>query len=58
MKKEKKPEPKSDFLSIRISPPLKEKLLKIAQKQERSLSWIVAKIIEKYLQEHPNSDFE
>lgn len=46
----KKPAPKkSEFLSIRISLTTKNKLLKIAEEQERSISWLVGKIVEDYL---------
>ena len=40
---------KSEFLSVRVSPTVKEKLEKIAQKNERTLSWVIAKIIDKHL---------
>ena len=46
-----KKDKKSDFLSVRIPPKLKEKLLQISKEKERSLSWIIGKILEKYLKE-------
>ncbi|MBT7065014.1 MAG: hypothetical protein HN919_01815 [Verrucomicrobia bacterium] len=47
----KKPsnEAKSEFLSIRIARTTKDALERIAVAEERSLSWIVGKIIEDYI---------
>jgi len=40
---------KSEFLSVRVAKEIKEELEGIAQENERSVSWVVGKIIEKYL---------
>lgn len=42
-------ERKSEFLSVRVPSSTKKALDKIAQDKERSLSWIVGKILEDYL---------
>lgn len=52
----KKRDKKSEFLSLRIPPALKEKLAKIADKKDRTLSWVIGKIIEKYLQNNDGKD--
>ena len=48
MRKQTK-ERKSEFLSVRVPSSAKNALDKIAQDNERSLSWIVGKILEDYL---------
>ncbi|MCD4812909.1 ribbon-helix-helix domain-containing protein [bacterium] len=40
---------KSEFISVRISEDSKKALQKIAAREDRSISWIVAKIIEDHL---------
>ncbi|MCG8434139.1 MAG: hypothetical protein MJA83_08925 [Gammaproteobacteria bacterium] len=40
---------KTEFLSIRVSQPVKRKLQKLADDQDRPLSWVVNKILEKYV---------
>lgn len=46
-----KKDPKSEFLSIRLSRETKAKLEKLAEAEDRSLSWLVAKILEEHLKE-------
>ena len=45
----KPPEKKTEFLSVRVPTPTKTALAEIAAENERSLSWVVAKILEEYL---------
>ena len=45
----KKRVPKKEFLSVRVSVTTKTALDKIADSQDRTLSWLVAKILEDYL---------
>ena len=40
---------KTEFISLRISKSVKAKLEAIALQQERPLSWVVSKIIEKHV---------
>jgi len=40
---------KSEFLSVRVAKEMKAELEKIAEDNDRSISWVVGKIIEKYL---------
>ena len=40
---------KTEFLSVRVPASTKTALLRIAEEKERSLSWIVAKILDNYL---------
>ena len=40
---------KSEFLSVRVPKDTKAELEKIAEDNERSISWVVGKIIDKYL---------
>ncbi len=40
---------KTDFLSVRVSEVTKDALEEIAGSEDRSLSWLVAKILEDYL---------
>ena len=42
---------KAEFLSVRVSPDVKAKLEKLAESQERTLSWLVGKILEDYITE-------
>ncbi len=44
-----KNEAKTEFLSVRLSKEMKAELEEIAEKEERTLSWVVAKILEKHL---------
>ena len=41
---------KKEFLSVRVSSEVKAKLEDIAEENERSLSWVVAKIISNHLE--------
>ena len=45
----KKKDTKTEFLSVRVAPETKKSLEKIAEKQDRTLSWLVAKILKDYL---------
>ena len=40
---------KTEFLSVRVSEGTKDALEEIAESEDRSLSWLVAKILEDYL---------
>lgn len=40
---------KTEFLSLRVSKDVKNKLEIIAAQQERPLSWVVSKILEKHV---------
>ncbi len=40
---------KTEFISVRISKATKKKLEKLAKEKERSLSWLVSKIIETHI---------
>ena len=40
---------KTEFLSVRVPASTKVALLEIAEENERSLSWVVAKILDRYL---------
>ena len=40
---------KSEFLSVRVAKETKVELEKIAEENDRSISWVVGKIIDKYL---------
>lgn len=40
---------KTEFLSLRVSKDVKNKLETIAAQQERPLSWVVSKILEKHV---------
>jgi len=40
---------KSEFLSVRVPKNTKTVLERIAKEKERSLSWVVAKILDKFL---------
>lgn len=44
-----KKEKKKEFLSVRVSAGVKARLEEIADNNERSLSWVVAKIIDSHL---------
>ncbi len=50
-------EKKSEFLSIRVSKEMKAELEAIAADNERSLSWVVAKIIDRYLESGRSKKF-
>lgn len=41
---------KSEFLSVRVSKEVKDHLEDIAEENERSVSWVVSKILEKFTQ--------
>lgn len=43
---------KDEFISVRVESAVKDKLLKIAEKNDRPMSWIVNRILVDYL----NSD--
>ena len=47
---------KEEFLSVRVSSAAKAKLEEIAKKNDRFLSWAVAKIIEKFLKGASDKD--
>jgi hypothetical protein len=47
---------KTEFLSVRVPASTKTELLRIAEKNERSLSWVVAKILALYLTEERKGD--
>lgn len=47
MRKDRPPK-KSEFLSIRVPKEVKTRLEEMALSQERSLSWLVAKILEDF----------
>jgi predicted transcriptional regulator len=47
---------KTEFLSVRVPASTKSELLRIAEKNERSLSWVVAKILALYLTEERKGD--
>ena len=40
---------KTEFLSVRVLASTKTTLARIAEENERSLSWVVAKILDEYL---------
>jgi predicted transcriptional regulator len=40
---------KAEFLSVRVSKEIKDRLEKMASSQERSLSWLVAKVLEEFM---------
>jgi len=40
---------KTEFLSVRVPASTKAALLEIAEENERSLSWVVAKVLARYL---------
>lgn len=42
-------------VSIYMNPNLYEKLSKIAEDQERSLNWLINKILNKYLEDQENA---
>lgn len=42
-------EKKTDFLSVRMSKTVKSKLEKVAEENDRPLSWVVNKILENYV---------
>ena len=42
-------EKKPDFLSVRVSKSVKSKLEKVAAENDRPLSWVVNRILEKYV---------
>jgi predicted DNA-binding protein len=42
---------KEAHIVVRIEPEVREKLKKLAQQEDRSVSWLVRKAIEKYLRE-------
>lgn len=44
-----KPTKKAEFLSVRVSTETKGRLQEIATAEDRSLSWVVAKILERFL---------
>jgi predicted transcriptional regulator len=44
--------PKSVTISLAIPAELKEAIEKVAEKEERSLSWIVRKAIQEYLEKY------
>lgn len=52
----KKRDKKSEFLSVRIPPALKAKVAKLAEEKERTLSWMIGKIIEHYFKNHDGKD--
>lgn len=54
MEKRKK-EAKGEFISVRVSENVKKKIQTLADKQERSLSWMIGKIIEEYLSQKKDS---
>ncbi len=45
----RKVEKKPDFLSVRVSKSVKSKLEKVAKENDRPLSWVVNRILEKYV---------
>jgi predicted transcriptional regulator len=45
----KKVKLKNEMIGVRVSEDVKKSLQKIADREERSISWIVAKIIEDHL---------
>jgi len=47
---------KTEFLSVRVPASTKTELLRIAEKNERSLSWVVAKILALHLTEERKGD--
>lgn len=47
--RKRKAERKGEFLSVRVSLRTKAELVKLADQQERSVSWIVGKIIDDHL---------
>ncbi|MCK5241200.1 ribbon-helix-helix protein, CopG family [bacterium] len=40
---------KSEFISVRLSKEAKQTLQKMADKEDRTLSWLIAKIIDDHL---------
>jgi len=42
--------------SIRLDRDLREKLAKIAEKEDRSLGWLINKAVEEYVQNHAKHD--
>ena len=45
----KKSEKKSEMIGVKITPSIKAKLAEIADREDRSISYIVNKLIEEYL---------
>ena len=52
----KKTDRKTEFLSVRVSETTKNTLEEIAESEDRSLSWLVAKVLEDYLKARKNKD--
>jgi predicted transcriptional regulator len=52
----RKKNPKGEILSVRVSAATKTELEKIADSQDRSLSWLVAKILGDYLASRSKKD--
>lgn len=46
---------KTQILSFKISPEMKDKLIRISEANERSYAFIIRKALEKYLQENKNA---
>jgi predicted transcriptional regulator len=46
----KKKNPKTQFLSVRVTPEIRQALEKIAASEDRTLSWLVGKIVREYLE--------
>lgn len=44
---------KEEFITIRITKDTKKKLIKISEKEDRTISYIVNKIIENHLKKDP-----
>jgi len=47
---------KTEFLSVRVPAHTKTALLELAEENERSVSWIVAKILDKHLKSSDAGD--
>ena len=45
----KNEEKKSEMIGVKITPTIKKELTKIAEKEDRSISYIVNKLIEEYI---------
>ena len=52
----KKMDRKTEFLSVRVSEATKNSLEEIAESEDRSLSWLVAKVLEDYLKIRKKKD--
>jgi predicted HicB family RNase H-like nuclease len=56
--KKRKSQKKSEFLSVRVSEKVKTKLAEMAASQDRSLSWLTAKILEEYTNKNTSAGKE